>query len=178
MTTNFNLRAGDDIHWRRYNMASELRYQTEQKNAFSASGRWTILAGATEYVEFRIPVGVVVRVYSRLTAVETGLFNVDLCSATSITSGTIELSHTNMDLTGNLPLSRIFRNTTNVAGLSVKEFSMVPSAKGPQSSGAFQAVSAERIIRNTSVPPLLRIQNTGNADSLFDLIVIWTELEF
>lgn len=178
MTTDFNARASDDIHWRRHVLTTDLTYMTEEGKAFTASDRWTIAAGATEYLEFRIPAGTVVRVYSRLTAVEGELFTVDLCAATSITPGTIELTHTNMVLGGASPAARIYRNVTGVTGPVVKEFSMIPAQRGPQSSGAFQAFDAYRKITSTPVPSLLRVTNTGASPNLFNLIILWTELEF
>lgn len=172
---SFDPKADDSIFWRRHILRTDLRYQTEKGNAFSASDRWDMPSGSVEYLEFRIPVGVTVRIYDRLTAVEANDFNFDLCSVDSITPGGIEFSHTNMRVGRALPQARIWRGATSPVNLVVREKTLFPNAGGFLGSGSISESESYRIIDGSDKPSILRVENTGGSAAVFNIIVLWTE---
>lgn len=174
---NFVQRALDATGWRAHKIQTDLTYAVEKGRAFTGSDRFAVLAGATEYIEFRIPADVKVRVYERIVATAGDTFNVDLVRADSITAGDTELTHACLNcVIGDLPRARFWRGVTGVTGEENLEFSTVPADRGPQAVGGTQVSEAFRVLNGTGDGiPLLRVTNTGGTDRDFTITVVWTE---
>jgi len=172
---SYDVKASDHEFWMRHLYRTSLSYQTEEGRAFTASGTWEIEGGNTDYLEFIIPAGKVVRIYNRMTVAEGDIFDIDLCSVTSITAGTTELLHTNMRVGGDSPTAKIYRGATNPVGLEVKETSMLIGESGPRSSGGVAEQLAYRVLDDSASPSILRIINTSNTNRLFNIVIVYTE---
>lgn len=157
-------------------MRTDLTYQTEQGYAFTASDRWSIAGNSSDYLELRIPEGIDVRIYDRFTSMEANAFDVDLCSVTSITAATTEFNHTNMKIACPQPQSRVWRGATNPVGLVVRESTYIPASSTGSSSGGLAESTAYRLLRATTPASILRITNTEAGASIFNLIILFTEV--
>jgi len=159
-------------HWLR----TDRSYLSEQGRVFSASDRWTIAAGATDYVEIRIPAGTTMRIYDLSAATGGDPFNIDFVRADSITQGATELAHacTNCVI-GDMPQARLYRGASGLTNEQVLEYGFLPAARGPQSAGAVRVQGVYRIIDGSVDPTLLRVENTGGTDRTFNLLAIWSE---
>ena len=166
----------DDELWRHYLYKTDLRFRADQGFAFSASARLEVVGNSTEYIEFRVPSGMRVRVYSRIISTEGSNFNVDLCTVSSITAGATEFNHANMLIGGSSPLAKVYAGATNPVGLEVIESSYIPASAQQSTSGALSESMAYRLIDgDTSPQSVLRIENTENSDRDLSIILLYTE---
>lgn len=169
-------KALDSTLKRRHWLRTDKGYLSEQGRVFSASDRWTIAAGATDYVEIRIPAGTTMRIYDLTMATGGDPFNIDLVRADSITQGDTELHHacTNCVI-GDFPQARLYRGASGLTNEQVLETGFLPAERGPQSAGATRVQGVYRIIDGSVDPTLLRIENTGGTDRIFNALLIWSE---
>jgi len=169
-------RALDGAEWRANRVRTDIAYAVEYGYAFIGSSRWEVAAGASDYVQVVIPSTTVMRVYDRIIAVDGGRWELDILEVSDITDGDTPFRESALNARiGRAPTVQIRRGATSPTIVQVREESLIPSQRGPQSAGAVQDSQTFRHLNGDGLMLALRVTNTDNAAHTINMTFVWTE---
>ncbi len=167
-------RALDGAEWQANRARTDIAYAVEYGYAFIGSSRWEVSGGASDYVQVVIPSTTVMRVYDRIIAVDGGRWELDVLEVSDITDGNVGFYESPLNTRiGREPTVQIRRGSSDPTIVQVREESMIPSQRGPRSSGAIQKNGIFRHLNGLMLA--LRVTNTDNRAHTINMEFVWTE---